>query len=104
MEGTPVDVPVPRKVSLMIESNVQCPMSNVKSDGRKRRHLMARLGIDGNWRWTLDLGLWTWVGRLAAGDIAAGIGASRFKRCCIGQGDILHPQVGKQALENLLFL
>jgi len=32
MEGTPVDVPVPRKVSFMIESNVEteCPMSNVQ--------------------------------------------------------------------------
>jgi hypothetical protein len=35
MEGMPVDVPVPRNVSFMIESNVQRPKSKVKSDGRQ---------------------------------------------------------------------
>src|SRR6185436_6388767 len=41
MEGTPVDVPVPRKVSFMIASNVQCPKSKVKLNQQR------------------DFGLWT---------------------------------------------
>src|SRR6185503_20708302 len=44
IEGTPVDVPVPRNVSFMMKSKVQHPRSNV-------RH------------WTLDIEHWTGVTR-----------------------------------------
>ena len=76
MEGTPVDVPVPKNVSFMIESNVQRPKSKVKSR-------------------TFDFGLLTWTldYRLAPGYILTGKTPGLWRR--VTQRDELHSQIGE---------
>jgi len=76
MEGTPVDVPVPKNVSFMIESNVQRPKSKVKS-------------------WTFDFGLcaWTLDHYSAPGNVLAGKTPGLWGG--VSQRDELHSQIGK---------
>src|SRR5258705_3583574 len=79
MEGTPVDVPVPRKVSFMIESNVQRPKSKVKS----RTFPTLDFGL-----WTLDFEL-----LLSPGYILTRKTPGLWRR--VTQGDELHSQISE---------
>ena len=76
MEGTPVDVPVPKNVSFMIESNVQRPKSKVKSR-------------------TFDFGLWTldFELLLSPGYVLTRKTPGLWRR--VTQRDELHSQIGE---------
>ena len=79
MEGTPVDVPVPRNVSFMTS-----PMSNVQSP--KSNHERSTYGL-----WTLDIGLWTDC--YPPGYVLAGKAAGLWRG--VGQRNELHSQIGE---------